>query len=95
MINPKCLVKKELAYTATGYILPCCWLDGSLDIYKQKQILPLLKEKLKVSNNEKIEDIIYSDEWNYFFEELMNDPSTLCKKFCSGPINESINRAEE
>ena len=48
-----------------------------------------------MSNNEKIEDVIYSDEWNYFFEQLMTDPSTLCKKFCSGPINESINRAEE
>lgn len=94
-LKPKCLHFKEVAYTATGYILPCCWLDGELQTYKQPQILPLLKEKLKVENNKNIDDIVYSDEWNYFFEELKTNPSTICKKFCSIPLEQSINRAEE
>ena len=94
-LKPKCLHFKEVAYTATGYILPCCWLDGELQTYKQPQILPLLKEKLKVENNKNIDDIVYSDEWNYFFEELKTNPSTICKKFCSLPLEQSINRAEE
>ena len=29
-VNPKCLYKKELAYTATGYLLPCCWCDNPM-----------------------------------------------------------------
>ena len=94
-IYPKCLHKKELAYTAKGHILPCCWLDGEFDIYKQKQILPLLKEKLKVKNNKNIDDIVNSEEWINFFKELKTNPSDICKNFCSIPINKSINRAEE
>ena len=86
--------KRSSIYT-TGYILPCCWLDGELQTYKQPQILPLLKEKLKVENNKNIDDIVHSDEWNYFFEELKTNPSTICKKFCSLPLEQSINRFEE
>ena len=40
-VNPKCLVKKELAYTATGHLLPCCWLDGEYGKYWCSQIKPL------------------------------------------------------
>ena len=94
-LYPKCVAFKEVAYTAQGHLLPCCWLDGDLQNFKQEQILPLLQDKLKVENNEKIDDIVYSKEWNYFFEQLKTNPSTICKKFCGIPLNRSINRAEE
>mgnify|MGYP001253479761 CR=1 FL=1 len=94
-LYPKCVAFKEVAYTSTGHLLPCCWLDGELQSYKQEQISPLLQDKLKVENNKKIDDIVYSDEWNYFFEQLKTNPSTICKKFCGIPLNRSINRAEE
>ena len=70
-LYPKCVAFKEVAYTSTGHLLPCCWLDGELQSYKQEQISPLLQDKLKVENNKKIDDIVYSDEWNYFFEKVL------------------------
>ena len=94
-VNPKCLVKKELAYTATGHLLPCCWLDGEYGKYWCSQIKPLLKNELRVKNNKYIEDIVYSKEWTNFFEELKTNPSDICVKFCSGPVDKSINRDYE
>ena len=96
MIKPKCLPpgEKELAYTATGYIVPCCWVDCP-EGWKEPQIKGLYQNKLKVSNNKDIESIVNSREWNEFFDELKTNPSNTCKKFCSGPIDTNINRARE
>ena len=52
MIKPKCLPpgKKELAYTATGYIVPCCWVDnpwGMRDNFIKKFYDP----KMHIDNN--------------------------------------------
>jgi hypothetical protein len=96
MIKPKCLPpgKKEIAYTTTGHIVPCCWLDNPRG-WEEPQIKRLYQNKLKVSNNKDIESIVDSKEWNEFFKELKTDPSYTCKRFCSGPIDTNINRARE
>tara|TARA_B100000287_G_scaffold315797_1_gene299345 strand:+ start:4970 stop:6028 length:1059 start_codon:yes stop_codon:yes gene_type:complete len=96
MIKPKCLPpgKKEIAYTTTGHIVPCCWLDNPLG-WEEPQIKRLYQDKLKVSNNKDIESIVDSKEWNDFFKELKTNPSETCTRFCSGPIDSSINRARE
>ncbi len=96
MIKPKCLPpgKKEIAYTTTGHIVPCCWVDNPVG-WEEPQIKVLYQDKLKVSNNKDIESIVDSKEWNNFFEELKTNPSNTCKRFCSGPINTNINRARE
>ena len=96
MHKPKCLPpgKKELAYTATGYVVPCCWVDCP-EGWKEPQIKRLYNPKLKVSNNKDIESIVNSKEWNEFYEELKTNPSHTCTRFCSGPINKNINRARE
>ena len=61
-IYPKCLNKKELAYTATGYLLPCCWLDVPTG-WSEPQIKRLMQKHLLLENNEKVEDIINSNEY--------------------------------
>ena len=93
-INAKCLSFKELSYTATGYIMPCCWVDTPIALI-EPQIARLRKEHLKLENNENIEDIINIKDWKEFFEELKTDPAILCQKFCSVPLHHSINRARE
>ena len=93
-INPKCLDKKEIAYTATGYLLPCCWLDNPVG-WVESQIKRLRQEHLKVKNNDTIEDIITSDEWFDFFEELKRNPSRTCKRFCGVPLNQHIGKRSE
>ena len=71
MIRPKCLPpgKKEIAYTTTGHIVPCCWVDNPVG-WEEPQIKRLYQDKLKVSNNKDIESIVDSDEWNNFFKKL-------------------------
>ena len=44
-VYPKCLNKKELAYTATGYLLPCCWLDVPTG-WSEPQIKRLMQKHL-------------------------------------------------
>ena len=93
-VYPKCLNKKELAYTATGYLLPCCWLDVPTG-WSEPQIKRLMQKHLLLENNEKVEDIINSKEWKEYFEELKTNPSLICQKFCSVPVHQAINKARE
>ena len=93
-IYPKCLNKKELAYTATGYLMPCCWLDVPTG-WSEPQIKRLMQKHLLLENNEKVEDIINSKEWKEYFEELKTNPSITCQKFCSVPVHQAINKARE
>ena len=93
-VNPKCLAFKELSYTATGYLVPCCWLDSPIG-WQEPQIKRLMQKHLKLKNNEKVEDVINSKEWKEFFEELKTNPSLTCQKFCSVPLHQAINKTRE
>ena len=42
-VKPKCLAFKELAYTATGYLMPCCWLDSPIG-WQEPQIKRLMQK---------------------------------------------------
>tara|TARA_B110000503_G_scaffold99799_1_gene149295 strand:- start:29156 stop:29440 length:285 start_codon:yes stop_codon:yes gene_type:complete len=85
-IQPKCIIVKEdakeimgIAYTSNGYILPCCWLD-SKTLEKELMSKGLLNESLKLSNNNSIEDIITSNSWKNFIEELFLNPENTISK---------------
>ena len=82
---PKCLVGIRCpAYVNTGHISPCCWVDGD-DVQNQDYYKALFTEKMKLENNEEVEDIILSDEWNTFFKKLTNKPEEahdICWKHC-------------
>jgi hypothetical protein len=88
-LKPKCLTftSKEFkgaAYTADGFMLPCCWMDDPV-VYNYIVLCGLKKEELKVKNNDKLEDIFTSPEWENFFSTLVNNPikaSYMCKKKC-------------
>ena len=57
------------AHTSTGYLVPCCHLDYINNI--DPMYLDLLKEELKLENNESVEDILLSDEWLTFAEAVV------------------------
>jgi hypothetical protein len=47
---------------------------------------------LLLSKNEKLEDIFTSDQWENFFQTLVNKPKEscyMCKKKCGDKIDES------
>jgi len=96
---PRCHPSKEKfkketpAYTATGYLLPCCECDTISN--KDFTELGFFDESLKVSNVEKIENIIISPQWMSFHRMLIETPENappVCKKFCSeSVVKEELN----
>ena len=93
-VNPKCKYHQGLSYTATGYILPCCWCDNPLG-WQEPQIKRLRQQHLKLENNDKVEDIVYSKEWKNFMEELETNPAKTCQRFCGTSLDLSINESGE
>lgn len=100
-IDPKCLKyskdNKGAAYTSDGFMLPCCWMDDP-PVYRYIKACGLKDEELLLSNNERLEDIFTSDQWENFFQTLLNDPenaSYMCKKKCGVDVDMEKVRAEE
>jgi hypothetical protein len=101
-IKPKCLNysskdNKGAAYTSDGYMLPCCWLDDP-PVYRYVKQCGLKDEELLLSRNERLEDIFASDQWENFFQTLLNNPenaSYMCKKKCGVDIDKNAVRDEE
>lgn len=101
-IVPMCLsnIKDEMkpaAYTSDGFMLPCCWMDDP-PVYQYVKACGLKDESLALENNEKLEDIFTSDQWENFFQTLLNDPdnaSYMCKGKCGVDIDVDAVRDEE
>ena len=103
--RPKCLrpdganVGRSIAVTATGFVLPCCWLDrpdGSENLLEDEKIKFFFDKELHIDNNETIEDIVSSDTWQKFMSDLINRPeesAPICLKMCSSEGN--IHRRQE
>jgi acetyl-CoA carboxylase beta subunit len=82
-IKPKCLQSntRPLGHSAEGYLLPCCWCDNI--VHKDKYTELLYQEQLKIQNNDRIESIIDSREWQQFVDAIhSDDPPNVCKTFC-------------
>lgn len=91
-INPKCLhTDRDLSFANTGHILPCCWLNDS---YEEPGIKELFSERLHIDNNT-VEDIINSKEWIDFFNNLKSNAPAICRKFCSGPLEDYVEETKE
>lgn len=75
---PRCTSSNEkdrsaIAYVNTGFLLPCCWIDGIGERH-DKQIPEILQPHLKLENNPDVESIIFSDEWKSFYDRITNTP---------------------
>ena len=81
MLKPKCLLNTALrannpqgiGHSAQGYLLPCCFIDALPKIRGIAQDI-FYQEKLKISNNDNIADIIQSKEWIDFYILLREEP---------------------
>lgn len=81
-LDPKCLKGFEIAYSATGFILPCCYADNK----NISDFSMLMEDKLKLDNNNDVYDIIESKQWLEFFNMLINTPDEApraCKYYCN------------
>jgi hypothetical protein len=78
---------KRIAYTSTGYILPCCWCDVSGNKAEREDYVQfgLFDEDLKLKNNENIKNILLSKQWVNFHKTLLDSPEKApirCKRYC-------------
>ena len=81
---PKCLKdpqERSPYLAATGQMYPCCWLDDKqVDDPEYKS---LQNEQLNIRHN-KVEDIINSETWQTFYDNLSTDKCpSYCKKKCT------------
>lgn len=87
MLNPECMQefpKQTIAYTADGFLLPCCWCDS---LYTRSDIkkLGLFDDNLKLKNVDSVNDIVNSNVWKNFSNILLHkheDAPSCCKKKC-------------
>ena len=104
-IEPKCLAfnsrdNKGAAYTSDGFMLPCCWMDDP-PVHRYVVESGLKDPEQALANNTRLEDIFGSDQWENFFQTLVNEPektSYMCKKKCGVNFTEQeteIRKAEE
>lgn len=78
---------KPPQYNGQGFFIPCCWCSHEQDWLETNGFLD---EDLKVENNEKLEDIFYSERWLSFYNDLEKEniehlPES-CKIKCSTKI---------
>lgn len=85
ILKPRCMIKDNnqavmgIAYCSNGYLLPCCWLDGSMS--EQELIdLDMYNESLKLENNNSVEEIIRSSQWKNFIRILTEEPQSAPRK---------------
>lgn len=84
--NPNSI--RGLAYTAEGYILPCCWCDvDGPDQIRQFEFWGLRDETMKLENNETVDEIIQSVEW-YEFHKMLVTEGHLAPKICKAKCGE-------
>ena len=101
-IEPKCLKfdtrdNKGAAYTSDGFMLPCCWMDDP-PVHRYIKACGLKDPELALANNDRLEDIFTSDQWENFFQTILNDPNNapyMCKKKCGIGFDKDELRAEE
>jgi hypothetical protein len=81
---------QALAYSAKGYLLPCCWCDVEIirdrdDSRKEFEQLGLLDPSLKLEAVQSVEEILLSPQWKSFHRILVEEPSrapTVCQTKC-------------
>jgi len=80
-LNPKCFKNWATAYTATGYLVPCCYCDNP-ETMNDSNFKKLL-DASKVEESNSIEDILLSDEWSNFRDNLKKDIApNVCFRYC-------------
>ncbi len=104
--QPQCITEpltatgRSFGSSAKGYLTPCCWIDFSF--YKNikelesddPQLVNLFKEHLKIKNNDSIEDILLSDEWIEFYDNLasVDTAPKTCKRYCYKYSNSELKK---
>ena len=86
-IQPRCekgTESKDYAYSAKGFILPCCWCD-TITPQSDPELNKLFNPNLHLSNVDSIDEVLLSDEWLNFKKSITKDydkAPDVCKRYC-------------
>ena len=93
--KPKCLLTdRQPAYTATGFIVPCCWVDNPWGM-RDDFIKRFYDPKMHIDNNESVMEIMNSDLYNEWWDMLINRPEEapdICKKYCGSKLEDKVTK---
>jgi len=92
---PKCIYgNKDLGYSPTGHITPCCWHNQSFD---QPYIEDMFSSELHIDNFDCVDDILNTTPWARFFEMLLNNPSDapiVCYYHCCTTLDSDVEETD-
>ena len=96
--NGKKIINKYpmgVSYSALGHLMPCCWADSAQKkLKKQFDFFGFFDEDLKLVNVDSVDQILYSDEWNFFHETLLTNVELapdVCKRKCGQIVDDDTN----
>lgn len=79
-IKPKCFSVQKLATNAKGYLIPCCWCGPASD--DDPNFKKLIKDKFHLDKVNNVNEILHSEEWQEFKNNLIESNVDKLPKIC-------------
>ncbi len=89
VLDPACFSGHPIGHSSQGYIVPCCWMTN-VDV--EATFPELCNEKTRISNVERIEDIL--QYWHDYGEKLKNN-TDQCYLICWEKCNSKNTRGRQ
>ena len=95
--QPKCiLTDRQPAFTATGFLVPCCWVDNQWGM-KDKNIKKFYDPKQHIDKHETVMEIMHGEVFTDFWNMLKNKPENapkICKKYCGSELSDQVTKKD-
>tara|TARA_B110000211_G_scaffold229155_1_gene286480 strand:- start:2146 stop:3069 length:924 start_codon:yes stop_codon:yes gene_type:complete len=86
IFKPKCIMSdRQMAFTSTGFVVPCCWID-SPGGRRDSTLKQFYQKEMHIDNFAGVGDVIDTPLYKDWFDMLQNKPElapNYCKHFCS------------
>jgi len=82
-----------MAFSASGYYVPCCWMDNAFD--RKENPGGIYNKELNVKNGITPEDALNSRQWKNFYRKILFKPKeagSRCKTSCGVIIDDDGNQ---
>ena len=95
--QPKCiLTDRQPAFTATGFLVPCCWVDNPWAM-KDKNIKKFYNKKQHIDKHDSVMSIMHGKVFTDFWDMLENKPENapeICKKYCGSELTDKVTKKD-
>lgn len=95
--QPKCFLSdRQPAFTATGYLVPCCWVDNPW-AWKDPKIAEFYDPKWHIDKQDSVMEIMHGEVFNKWWDMLEKRPEDapqICKKYCGSDLNDKVTKKD-